>query len=65
MAGFLQTVRDRWLALTRRPAAETRAEVIVHDPGAQQPHDLDDPFIDSQAQSRIGDVIANNAAKKH
>jgi hypothetical protein len=65
MAGFLQTVRDRWLALTRRPAAETCAEVIVHDPGAQRPHDLDDPFIDPQVQSQIGGVIANNATKKH
>ena len=38
-------------------------DVIVHDPGAARPHDLDDPFLDPAVQSRIGDVIANKAVK--
>jgi hypothetical protein len=40
-------------------------EVIVHDPGAERPHDLDDPFLDPKVQSRIAGVIADNAAKKN
>ena len=62
-----QTFRDWWHALTGRPAepAAPLPEVIVHDPEAERPHDLDDPFFDPQVQSRIADVIANNAKKSH
>ena len=39
-------------------------EVIVHDPGAERPHDLDDPFFDPKVQARMASVISSNA-KKH
>lgn len=65
MAGFSQSIREFWHAMTRRePAREKPPEVILHDPGAERPHDLDDPFLDPKVQSRIGDVIATNAKKK-
>jgi hypothetical protein len=53
--------------MTRRDAAHepVAAEVIVHDPAAQDPHDLDDPFFDPKVQSRMADVIAGNAGKKN
>ena len=67
MASLAQTVRDFWHAMTGRQSAREPAspEVIVHDPDAQRPHDLDDPFFDAQVQSRIAGVIADNAKKKH
>ena len=40
-------------------------EVIVHDPGAERPHDLDDPFFDPKVQARMAGVIANNAKKNN
>ena len=66
MATLAQTFRDLWSAMTGQPAAKAALpEVIVHDPGTERPHDLDDPFFDPKVQSRMADVIANNAAKKH
>jgi len=38
--------------------------VVIHDPAAKRPHDLDDPFFDSTVQTRIGDVIAHAGQKK-
>jgi len=38
--------------------------VIVHDPAAQRPHDLDDPYFDDKVQMRMSDVIAGTAQKK-
>jgi hypothetical protein len=63
----LKTIRELWHSMTRRePAREpVQPEVIVHDPAAEGPHDLDDPFFDPKVQSRMADVIAGNAAKKH
>ena len=65
MTSFAQTIRDFWLAMTgQQPAREAPPpEVIVHDPGAQRPHDLDDPFFDPKVQSRMAGVIADNAKK--
>ena len=37
--------------------------VIVHDPAAQGPQNLDDPFLDAKAQERIGRAIADRAAR--
>jgi hypothetical protein len=67
MASFVQTVRGFWSAITRQKRsdyAETSPEVILHDPAAQRPHDLDDPFFDPKVQSRIADVIAKYAVDK-
>jgi hypothetical protein len=67
MAGLVQTVRALWSAMTgqqkARPAPSP--EVVVHDPGAERPHDLDDPFFDPAVQSRMAGVIADNAGKKN
>ena len=67
MANLAQTIRHFWFAMTgqdlaREPAAP---EVIVHDPGAEHPHDLDDPFFDPKVQSRMAGVIASNAKKNN
>jgi hypothetical protein len=64
MANLVQTFYDLWSAVTRRKARESMPELVVHDPGALKPHDLDDPFLDPQAQSRIGRAIADNATKQ-
>ena len=68
MAKLFQMVRDFWLAATRQKQSNrgnATPEVIIHDPGAQRPHDLDDPYFDPKVQSRMADVIAKNAAKKN
>ena len=66
MASLVQRIRDFWSAMIGGTSANKPKppEVIVHDPGAERPHDLDDPFFDPKVQSRMAGVIANNAAKK-
>lgn len=56
-----QLMRDLWatVASPKPPSARPAPEVIVHDPEAKLPHDLDDPFFDRKAQSRMADVIAH------
>ena len=66
MTSFTQALRNLWFAMTGQPAREASPpEVIVHDPSAQRPHDLDDPFFDPKVQTRMAGVIADNAQKKH
>jgi hypothetical protein len=36
-------------------------EVVIHDPEAQGPRNLDDPFLDPRAQARVGDLIGRAA----
>ena len=65
MASFAQTIRHFWSSVTGKDSGVPASpEVIIHDPGAERPHDLDDPFFDPKVQSRIASVIADNA-KKH
>ena len=62
-----QVVRLFWLAITgqKHSYCETAAPaVVLHDPAAQRPHNLDDPFFDPRVQTRIADVIANGVQKK-
>ena len=60
----MKSIRKLWSLIARRgPEPEPPAEVIVHDPSAQKPHDLDDPFFDPEVQARMAGVIANNATK--
>jgi hypothetical protein len=63
-----QVFRNCWSAVTgkKHSARETLypSEVVLHDPGAQRPHDLDDPFVDPTAQARMGDAIASAMEKK-
>ena len=53
--------------MTGQDSVRVRAspEIIVHDPGAERPHDLDDPFFDPKVQSRMAGVIASNAKKSN
>lgn len=46
------------------PAADQASGVVLHDPAAQRPHDLDDPFFDPKVQARIAEAITNAAQKK-
>ena len=58
-------VRNLWASVTEEPAPKrVLPEVIVHDPQARLPHDLDDPFFDRKAQERMADVIAHAGDKK-
>ena len=57
-----QTVQSWWRKLTA-PAAPKMREIIVYDPAAEGPHDLDDPFFDQKVRERTARIIAN-AAKK-
>jgi hypothetical protein len=67
MTSLGQTIRQFWFAVTGQQSAPEPepAEVVVHDPGAERPHDLDDPFFDPAVQSRMAGVIADNAKKKN
>jgi hypothetical protein len=58
MPGLLRNLWSRLIAPSA-PEGEALPPVIVHDPQAQQAHDLDDPFFDRNVQSRIADVIAH------
>jgi hypothetical protein len=60
-----QLVRGLWAAAAApAPAAAPAGTVIVHDPAAKRPHDLDDPFFDQRAQARMANAIAEAAQKK-
>jgi hypothetical protein len=39
-------------------------DVFIHDPKARGPQNLDDPFLDAEAQSRVGETIARAARHK-
>jgi len=66
MTSLAQTIRHFWSTITGQDSHEPiPPEVIVYDPGAERPHDLDDPFFDPQVQSRMASVIAYNAKKRH
>jgi hypothetical protein len=60
---LLQRVGKYWSKFTRQKK-HAAAGVVLHDPGAQGPHDLDDPFFDPKVQARIGDAIANATQRK-
>jgi hypothetical protein len=60
---FLRAARRAWSLITRR-AAMHPANVIVPDPGASLPKDLDAPFHDPKAQRRVGELIARTASMR-
>lgn len=68
MSRLSQTIRKFWQAVTRRksssPATHPLPDVILHDPAANRPRDLDDPFIDVAVQARMAETIANATQKK-
>ena len=57
-----------FLKFWRRIKAANRFQkhrgVFLHDPAAERPHDLDDPFFDNNAQARMGKAIANAKENK-
>ena len=61
-----QLVHGLWAAVAApaRPPSLPAGTVIVHDPAAKRPHNLDDPFFDQRAQTRMANVIAEAARKK-
>ena len=67
MRSMLQTIRLFWSAATgqKRPDRDAAPRpAVLHDPAAQRPHDLDDPYFDPKVQRRVGDVIANAVREK-
>jgi hypothetical protein len=61
---LLQRAGKYWSKFTGQNKKHASAGVVLHDPGAQGPHDLDDPFFDPKVQARIGDAIASATQKK-
>jgi hypothetical protein len=48
---------SRWVGRNPRTSRGVRG-VVLHDPDAQKPKDLDNPFVDAAAQGRVGDLIS-------
>lgn len=53
-----------WAAFVARFRSPPSSEVLLHDPAASRPHDLDDPFFDPKVQKRAANIIAAAARKK-
>jgi hypothetical protein len=58
----MSSILERWRPLLHGRWSLPPA-VIIHDPGAAKPHDLDDPFFDNRVQELVGTTIANAARK--
>lgn len=58
MSGLLRNLWARLIAPSD-PKPASMPPVIIYDPQAKKAHDLDDPFFDPAAQTRIADVIAH------
>jgi hypothetical protein len=56
--------RQVWGAFIARFRSTPPPKVLLHDPAAARPHDLDDPFFDPKVQRRVADFIAGAAGKK-
>ena len=54
--------RQLWAILTKKSSRPP--EVLLGDPAASRPQDLDDPFVDANAQRRVADVIARAAEQR-
>jgi hypothetical protein len=57
-----RTGRQLWAILTKKSSRPP--EVLLGDPATSRPQDLDDPFVDANAQRRVADVIARAAEPK-
>jgi hypothetical protein len=65
MPGRIRTmIQTFWSSLTgRNPESGILSEmppVLLHDPAAQGPHDLDDPYLDENVQKRFGGTISKS-----
>jgi hypothetical protein len=59
----LRALSGVFAKLKRRPSDRIQG-VIVHDPDADKPKDLDNPFYTAGSQERVGDLIARSIAHK-
>jgi hypothetical protein len=50
-----------WGTLSKR---ERPPVVVEHNPAADRPHDLDDPFFDVKVQRRVAEALAAAAQDK-
>jgi len=58
---ILDSTQRVWSAVAARARGRSSRriqDVIVHDPAARQPKNLDDPLQDAAAQGRVGEIIA-------
>ena len=46
----------------KEPAVPAKG-FVLHDPAAQRPHDLDDPYFDAKIQERLGKAIGGAVRK--
>ncbi len=58
-----QTIQKLWSLVNGRKVPPA-PEVVIHDPAAQQAHDLDDPFFDAKVRARMAGVIAATGNRK-
>ncbi len=62
MSGITATIRNWWSAVVRPAGLPPEPDsVLVHDPAAAGPKDLDDPFFSPEVQARMARVIADSA----
>jgi hypothetical protein len=54
--------RQLWARLTKK--SSRLPEGLVGDPAGSRPQDLDNPFVDANAQRRVADVIARAAEQR-
>jgi hypothetical protein len=59
---MLQRIRVFLFGQRHSPCAT--AAPVLHDPAAQRPHNLDDPFFDSTVQARFADIIVRAVQNK-
>jgi len=51
-------MRKLWSRIFGKKESQIPPEgFILHDPAAQRPHDLDDPYFDAKLQQRLGKAI--------
>lgn len=64
MAGLLQLISHSARKFLSGLTGSKTPVVVLHDPAAQRPRDLDDPFFDDKEQKRMANVIAHARQKK-
>jgi hypothetical protein len=61
---FIQILTQLWSTVAVKRRSRSRSQgVIIHDPAAQNAQDLDDPFLNPEAQARIGRIIGNQSKR--
>ena len=60
---FWRAVRAIRLRIFKRRHTDPFPGVVLHDPQADQPKDLDDPFQNADTQKRMGELIARSTTR--